>query len=120
VTTNRVSYNITDMIDPPKKSASTGASVVGLLILIPITFILSAWNAFVLWKLYSWFVVPLGAPLLNWWHIWGLWMFITAVFIGFTPERPEGGSATATRIFGQAFAFAITLFVGWIISGQIQ
>ena len=36
------------------------------------TFPLSAYNSFVIFKFYGWFVIPLGAPTLIFWHVWGL------------------------------------------------
>jgi hypothetical protein len=43
--------------------------IIGLIVLL-IPF--GIWNAFVVLRLYNWFLLPLHAPSLNLWHIWGI------------------------------------------------
>ena len=84
-----------------------------------------AWAAFVTFRLYAWFVVPLGAPPLNWWHIWGLLMVLGAIltpYIYKDPDREDTATQAVkffTRIITIGLALAISLLLGWIVKGQI-
>ena len=113
------SYNITSMINPPKKEGDTGMALVKLLIAIPFTFATGAWNAFVLWKLYGWFLLPLGAPALSWAHLWGIFMFFFLALAGFRPDRSSDGLGSLTRSILMVFVSATALLFGWIVSGWL-
>ena len=112
-----MSYTITNVKEEKK---SVDGTLVGALVLFAWSFIAGAWGAFVLWKLYTWFVLPLGAPPLNWWHIWGLSMFFNIAVMVLWPETPEHTlGQTFVRSLTKVVLLAIILPVGWIISGQI-
>jgi hypothetical protein len=48
-------------------------ALVSVLVALP----LAAWKGWVLVKLWAWFVLPLGAPMINMWHAAGLAMLLS-------------------------------------------
>lgn len=78
--------------------------------------VLGAWGAFVVWKLYGWFLVTLGAPAMNWWHIWGLLMIIH--YFAYKDVKPEPGAKwtdAAGKIIGRVLGLGFTLLLGWFV-----
>jgi hypothetical protein len=84
---------------------------------------IGAWSAFVGYKLYGWFVIPLGAPVLSWWHIWGLLLIYHLVTYKEQPvdrNQPKDPRPIATMvagILGRALGIAFVLLLGWMIHG---
>ena len=85
----------------------------------------NAWYAFVTSKLYAWFIVPLGAPLLNWWHIWGLLLVIELTVMPYTYKHTDDSDSKMavkfwTKVITTSIATAIILLIGYIAKGQIS
>ena len=98
------------------------ATLIGIPVLaagmIAIAALVGAWVAFVLSKLYNWFVVPLGAPAANWWHIWGLFLMVNLLTLGRTAEESDA-KKSLSRGIGRIIGAAFVLLIGWLIHGQI-
>ena len=97
-----------------------------ILVMLLVNFASGAWYAFVASKLYAWFIVPLGAPLLNWWYIWGLLLMIELIVMPYTYKHTNDKDDTAKKaakffikIIATSLAAAIILLIGWIAKGQI-
>jgi len=83
--------------------------------------LVGAAGAFVIWKLYGWFTVPLGAPTINYWHMWGLMMIfgIVTMPLKSSTDEPFKASKTIARWGGQLVGLACVLLLGWLIHGMI-
>ena len=95
-----------------------------ILVMLLINFASSAWYAFVTSKLYAWFIVPLGAPPLNWWYIWGLLLVIELIVMPYAYKHTDDSDSKIavrffTKIIVTSIAAAIILLIGWIAKGQI-
>lgn len=92
-----------------------GAVAVPALILLAIVSILpfGMWNAFVAWKLYHWFIVPLGLPMLGLWSFWGVLMFLSMFKPSSTSEADIAKSYK--KMLGNALALAIVLVVAYVL-----
>lgn len=78
--------------------------------------VVGAWGAFVVWKLYGWFFVTLGAPVINWWHMWGLMLIIG--YFTFKEVKPDPDATMPDvigKIVGRVLGLGFTLLLGWII-----
>jgi hypothetical protein len=85
---------------------------------------LSAWASFVTYKLYGWFVVPLGAPVLNWWHVWGLLiLFGLVTYKSDGTELQERPTPRTSRAIGfiitRVLVITAALLFGWLFHGMI-
>jgi hypothetical protein len=98
-------------------AAGIPALIIGM---FAVGMLVGAWRAFVIFKLYGWFLTPLGAPLLNWWHIWGLLLIYSA--LKWKQEKADPNAKTDKpwlrfigAILTPGLAFAIILLTGWLI-----
>ena len=83
---------------------------VGLMALIPLSIM---FNAFVLHKMWAWFVVPLGVAPIGLAHAWGLAILIGMFTISLkrgTKDKKEQLAQAAILLSGPIF----TLLFGWI------
>jgi hypothetical protein len=83
--------------------------------------LLGAWKAFVLSKLYGWFLTPLGLPPLTWWHIWGLLMIYGTITYTYKPveklaDKSNAWGRVASAVISPFLFYAVTLLVGWLIT----
>ncbi|MDE2104888.1 MAG: hypothetical protein KGL39_47060 [Patescibacteria group bacterium] len=83
------------------------------ILLIPI----SLFNAWALQKMYDWFLLPLGTPALNLWHVWGI-MLIIQWFMPI-PRTDEKWQKNIGRFIGNIIGTLLMLAVGLIIRGHI-
>lgn len=95
-----------------------------LLGLLGVVVALGAWVAYVAHKFYGWFVVPLGAPALSWWHVWGLLIMYNLITYK-TDDRekskePGPIGKILGYILGRALIVAVILLIGWLIHGVIS
>jgi hypothetical protein len=91
---------------------------IGLFILLLIPFgILNAW---VVQKLYEWFLLPLGLPALNLWHVWG----ILTIIVFLEPLSKSNKKITPkillTSMVRVVFSAAFALLLGFILKGHIH
>lgn len=83
--------------------------------------ILGCWNAYTLLLMYDWFAVPLGAPVLAYWHFYGLRMLVWMTAWTPTHANDEAFSASdklsrhAGLVVGVAFAHSLCLLFAWLI-----
>lgn len=92
------------------------------ILLLIITLPIGLYNAFVVSQMYHWFVVPLGAPSLNIWWIWGL--ILTLGLIKGTKIDKAKDERTDTQkfleIFIELIAMTLVLLVGLVLKGHIH
>lgn len=95
----------------------TGLSVINVL-LVPANIIA---RAFVLAKLWAWFVVPLGVASISMSHTYGLSLISTALLLGISTE-PSGTTRDAVnKSFIRAFfIYPFLLLLGWITLQVMQ
>lgn len=88
--------------------------MIGIVLLATPFALLTAWAV---QKLYGWFVLPLGAPQLNLWHVWGLMLMVNLI----KPARSNDNNTTKTLIHLAATIFTALLAVllGYLIKGHI-
>ncbi len=92
--------------------------VVGIVIL---TLPFSLYNAFVVSKMYAWFVVPLGAPTLNIWWIWGIMMLIGLVVpINTATDEKSSWQKSVGLLLARLLGASLVLLFGYILKGHIQ
>lgn len=75
-------------------------------------------NAFVFWKLWGWFVVPLSAPAITYWHAFALGLF--AVWFGIVgtiapAETLQDKQGKAVVIMAKALVMLIILASGYMV-----
>jgi hypothetical protein len=106
--------------DPRFKDAAVLAGIPVLITsFVGAAVLVGAWAAFVLSKLYGWFVVPLGAPPLNWWHIWGFYLIYGLITHKPDNSPPRPLSKTVAFMIYRMIGLALLLLIGWLIHGQI-
>jgi len=98
-----------------RKSALRG-TIAALILFLPA----NAWNAFIVYKLYGWFAVPVGAPILSWLNVWGLVLLFEILTLktssGTTEVLPRLGKALTTLVVGTV-TVSIMFLVGLLIHG---
>lgn len=70
-------------------------------------------DSFVLWKIWDWHAVPLGAIPLTLSRVVGLRIFFSVLTVGLQPDRPDGG--IWKRIGLHLAADVIALGLAWIV-----
>lgn len=94
-----------------------------LLVLIVLAGIpLSLLSAWVAQKLYIWFLLPLHAPVLNLWHIWGIIMLVnllTANYASATTDNKSSVAKYAGYVIGRIIGPLAVLAVAYLIKGHI-
>ena len=95
----------------------TGLSVINVL-LVPANIIA---RAFVLAKLWAWFVVPLGVASISMSHTYGLSLIPTALLLGISTE-PDGPTRDAVKksFIRAFFIYPFLLLLGWITLQVMQ
>ncbi len=105
-----------------KKTALALLGIPTLLMIVVIVAIpLNLFNAWVVQKMYIWFLLPLHAPRLNLWHIWGITMLIT-LLTGPHAASADGKSDKAAaigKLIGYIIGPLIGLLVAYFIKGHI-
>lgn len=84
------------------------------------TIVIGLLNAWVAQKMYIWFLLPLHAPRLNLWHVWGIVLLISLLTPSSSANQDEKDKA---KLIGKMAGFIIAPFVillmGYIIKGHI-
>lgn len=111
------------MTDDEKKEASKNLlAVLGIpvfILLLIIAFVpLGIFNAWAVQKMYIWFLLPLGAPALNLWHVFGISILIRH-FTNTTSDKDKTGKEVLGGIAKSVISTLFMLLLGWIIKGQI-
>jgi hypothetical protein len=75
------------------------------------------WNALAGWQLWQWFMIPLGAPDINGYHIAGILMLAHMGLRNAPRPEKEGESKTVRMIIGFAESPVIAIFL--LIAGFI-
>lgn len=83
-----------------------------LMIALPAT-IIRAWSIATLW---SWFIVPLGFPVIGMLHAYGLSLFVS-IFQGLSdePDLDKPASAIFARLFTAMLSPAIITGIAWLV-----
>lgn len=92
-------------------------------LLITVTLIpLSLFHAWVAQKLYGWFVLPLGAPQLNLWEVWGLALLINHLTVSnrTTTKKNKPVKQQVLIVAGTIIGTLVALLLGLIIKSHIQ
>ena len=75
-------------------------------------------NGFVFWKLWEWFVTPIGAPQLGYWHAWGLGLFGTwLAVVGHqttVAQAREQQAELGVLLFAKTMTMLIILGTGYL------
>lgn len=84
------------------------------ILLLPLT-IFYAWA---LQKMYDWFILPLGAPHLNLWHVLGI-LYIIYWFLPTSDTKNNSAKDLAGKTIGKLLATLLMLLMGLILRGHI-
>lgn len=95
-------------------------AIPGVILLIMILMIpFALFNAWVSKTLYDWFILPLGAPALTIWHMWGIALLVSR----FTPtpeyKEGEGMGKALGKLAGVVIGGLLALLVGYFVKGMI-
>lgn len=76
----------------------------------------SFFDAFVLWKLWTWFIVPLGVVHISYWHAYGLDVFFGLIAAGAVVYygKDQTENDRFELIVGKAVGFAFALGAGYV------
>lgn len=84
--------------------------ILATLIIIPF----GLWWSFVAWKLYGWFVIPLGAPAISYLSFYGLSLFFNLIKPSEKNEENDP-KKSIIKSFASAVVYGIALLVGYIV-----
>lgn len=79
-------------------------------------------NGFALWKMWEWFVAPLGAPTITYWHALGLYtivLLLTARLSRTTLDASLDLGDYFKAQFVKLYVIGMLLGIAYLISGQI-
>ena len=95
--------------------AIPGVILAMLVVMIPF----ALFNAWVAKTLYDWFVLPLGAPVLSIWHMWGIALLVSRFLP--SPEYKEDGDIGKAigKLIGFVLAGFLALLIGYFVQGMI-
>jgi len=85
-------------------------SLAAIILLVPA----NAYSAFIVYKLYGWFAVPIGAPILGWAHIWGLVILLEVLTLR---PAPASGKPPLTLLLIGIGTVTIMFLTGWLAHG---
>lgn len=97
--------------------AILGAPVLLMLIFIAVLPI-GIFNAWVAQKLYIWFVIPMGAPAINLWHVYGLILLINLLKSSSSSEDKSTAKHLGS-ILGTVVGALLILLIAFIVKGHI-
>lgn len=86
-----------------------------LVILLPF----AMFNAWAVGTMYAWFVLPLGAPELSFWHVFGLLLLIGLLRQGNGTKDNDSISESVIKLVLQIFIVLMMVLVGFIVKGWI-
>lgn len=86
------------------------ATLINLILAIACLFL----GALVVQDIYTWFVVPLGAPTLNYWHVFGLLNFKALMVYGLMKKEEDNSSEQA---LAKLLSYLIFLLFIWASGG---
>jgi hypothetical protein len=86
-----------------------------------VSFGLSFLTGFVLWKMWPWFMVPLGIGMISYWHVMGLYMMFRLLTLRVYRSGISQLSFSDYVLATLAHVVAIFILygVGYLISGQM-
>lgn len=73
---------------------------------------LHAWG---LWLMWAWFILPLGAPHLGYWHAMGLDAALALITMGAVTKVEEDANTRIGLMITKMVAVPIVVGLGWII-----
>lgn len=89
---------------------SVGLLLIGISVLVGLVIVAVMWRAWWLYPAWGWFVVPLGAPQIRFWHFAALMLFIS-VLTNHTDtkkdERKEDWGKLAVILIGPPLTWAL-------------
>lgn len=91
-------------------------------IAIPMLVILLPFALFNTWAvstMYGWFVLPLGAPDLSFWHVFGLILLVGLLRGGNSTKNDDGMFESIVKLVLQIFVVLMIVLVGFIVKGWI-
>lgn len=87
------------------------ATIMLIVVMLP----LGLFTAWAMQKMYGWFILPLGAPTLNLWHVFGLNLIINRYLY-----KPGGDNKKfVEQLIAGIVATLLTLLLGFMVKGQI-
>lgn len=103
------------MTNEDKKNVLTILGIPMLFVFMIIAFLpLGLFNAWALQKMYGWFLIPLGLPALNLWHVWGIMMIINHI----KPMQTDDTKLWISIAKG-VYATCLMLLIGYLLKGHI-
>jgi hypothetical protein len=95
--------------------AIPGVILAMLVVMIPF----ALFNAWVTKTLYDWFILPLGAPALSIWHMWGISLLASR----FLPSPEYKGDGSVAKAVGKLIDFVLAgllaLLIGYFVKGMV-
>lgn len=93
-----------------------------IIVLLLILFIpIGLFNAWVTQKLYNWFLLPLGTPHLNLWHVWGISLIINR--FTYTTSKDDNSEDAKKKlgksIFTGLILGVLALLIGYVLKSHI-
>lgn len=85
-------------------------------LVLAFAFARSFFDAFVLLRLWQWFIVPLGAVHIGYWHAYGIdncIMLLVLPLTQKTDDEPFDAEKAAKAVTGRFFGYALVLGVGY-------
>jgi len=77
----------------------------------------SLYDAWVLLMLWGWFIVPLGAPRINFWHAYGIDVFVSYflsnIVLAVYADKQKTGPEQITGVFQRGVAYTLILGLGY-------
>ena len=93
-----------------------GVDTMMALLLAPLGWLYGGWVALMLWR---WFLIPLGAPVVGFWHILGIGVFVRLYTYAPSSNKWADESAFYAALALPLVRFTIALLVGVVLRGII-
>jgi hypothetical protein len=81
---------------------------------------LGLFNAWALQKMYQWFLVPFGAPHVNVWEVWGVYLLISRLIFHSEDDKDNKKIKIWSGVVSGVFATLLMLLIGYFLKGHIH
>lgn len=87
--------------------------------LITLGFLLSLFATLVCIKLYTWFLIPFGLPVITFWYMFGIKLFIQTFNMRIS-NKTESFKEIINNIISYFLSYNLVLFVGYIVHSNFM
>ena len=91
-----------------------GIAVFAFPFLLVLSVAVIAWRAWWMYPAWAWFIVPLGAPQITFWHFTGLLFLVTSITQHFDTHEDKRKNSWPAMIIGALWPILVWTTMWWI------